>query len=49
MSDNGGNQDPRRLRNMQGLLNFCTEITAREDTTGPTQLSGMDPEVRKLE
>ncbi|XP_063606152.1 hsp70-binding protein 1-like [Penaeus indicus] len=46
MSDSGDNQDSRRLRNMQGLLNFCTEITAREDTTAPSQISGMDPERR---
>jgi len=42
--DGGGPRQPRR--NMQGLLHFCTEVTAREDTTGPTQLPEMDDERR---
>ncbi|XP_042203248.1 hsp70-binding protein 1-like isoform X2 [Homarus americanus] len=46
MSDRQENEEPRQPRNLQGLLNFCTEITAREDTTGPSQLQTMDPERR---
>lgn len=34
MSEGDRNEDTsRRLHNLQGLLNFCTEITAREDRT----------------
>lgn len=48
MSNNDGNQAPRQPRNLQGLLNFCTEITAREDTTQPTNLQQLDPERRRF-
>ncbi|KAK8739890.1 hypothetical protein OTU49_003247 [Cherax quadricarinatus] len=44
---NEGARD-NRPRNLQGLLNFCTEITAREDTTGPSRFQGMDPERRSF-
>lgn len=47
MSENDPN-DQRRPRNMQGLLNFCTELTVREDTTQPSDLSHMDPERRRF-
>ncbi|XP_071545640.1 hsp70-binding protein 1 [Panulirus ornatus] len=36
----------RQPHNMQGLLNFCTEITAREDPTGSSQVQEMDPQRR---
>lgn len=49
MSENNPNdQNRRNPRNMQGLLNFCTEITVREDNTLPTELSMMDPERRRF-
>ncbi|XP_076029675.1 hsp70-binding protein 1 isoform X2 [Oratosquilla oratoria] len=38
------NRDPPRPRDVRGLLKFCTEVTAREDTTGPSQLSQLDDE-----
>ncbi|XP_050738335.1 hsp70-binding protein 1-like isoform X1 [Eriocheir sinensis] len=48
MSDDGRGQTPRQPRNLQGLLNFCTEITAREDTTQPTSIQHLDPERRRF-
>lgn len=48
MADGQENQTPRQPRNLQGLLNFCTEITAREDTTQPTNFQQLDPERRRF-
>ncbi|CAL4119512.1 unnamed protein product, partial [Meganyctiphanes norvegica] len=48
MSENKDDDQTRQPRNMQGLLNFCTELTAREDTTHPTDLNLMDPEEHSL-
>ena len=45
MADGQNNENPRQPRNLQGLLNFCTEITAREDNTRPTDFAQLDPEV----
>ncbi|KAK7074818.1 Hsp70-binding protein 1 [Halocaridina rubra] len=46
MAERHGGEPPRQPRNLQGLLNFCTEITAREDTTTTTAYAEMDPERR---
>ncbi|XP_068208032.1 hsp70-binding protein 1 [Palaemon carinicauda] len=46
MSGENNDDTPRPPRNLQGLLNFCTQITAREDTTRPTDISQLDPERR---
>ncbi|KAG0711690.1 Hsp70-binding protein 1 [Chionoecetes opilio] len=48
MEEEDRNQTPRHPRNMQGLLHFCTEITAREDTTQPTNIQLLDPERRRF-
>lgn len=48
MADGEENQTPRQPRNLQGLLNFCTEITAREDRTEPTNTQQLDPERRRF-
>jgi len=44
MAENNDNNQRRQPRNLQGLINFCTEMTAAEDNTRPTDLSQMDPE-----
>lgn len=46
MSDRREDEPPRQPNNMQGLLNFCTQITAREDNTHPTEITEMDAERR---
>lgn len=48
MSGENNEDAPRQPRNLQGLLNFCTQITAREDNTRPTDISMMDPERRRF-
>ncbi|XP_064077792.1 LOW QUALITY PROTEIN: hsp70-binding protein 1-like [Macrobrachium nipponense] len=48
MSGENNEDTPRQPRNLQGLLNFCTQITAREDNTRPTDMSMMDPERRRF-
>ena len=37
--------DPRVTPNLQGLLRFAVEQTAREDAPGPSTSQAMDPEV----
>ena len=37
--------DRRKPKDLQGLLNFCTEMTAKEDPTKPTEPVLLDPEV----
>ncbi|KAL7645234.1 UNVERIFIED_CONTAM: hypothetical protein RMT77_003620 [Armadillidium vulgare] len=42
-----GNRE-RLPKNLQGLLNFCTEITAREDTTQPSSATELSQERREF-
>lgn len=42
----GNNENPdRRLANLQGLLNFCTDVTAREDNTVESSMGTLTQEV----
>lgn len=39
-------EERRPPRNMQGLLHFCTELTAKEDAPNTSNVAPMDPERR---
>ena len=47
--DGGSGGDRRYPANLQGLLQFATEHTKKEDTTGAATHTQMDPEVGSLE
>ena len=42
------NNDRRRPRDMQGLLNFCTELTKAEDAPNPSTAIEISQEVSRL-